>query len=217
MNMPLTFPIGVALLGVAGAAYSLPARSDFGMGVNISNFGVGVEGRQKLSQSFDLRFGVSGIRYTFGFKYDDVEYDVEQSLAVPEIKLDWRPMQGIFRMTAGLGYYSDVSSLTWVPAPGDTRTIGNTTYTSAQINSLHGKLSYHVGSPYLGVGWDFLPNNKHLDVSLDLGAYYRGEPDVQLNSTGTVTASDLALEANNIKSDAWTFIPALRIGVLFRF
>jgi hypothetical protein len=44
---------------------------------------------------------------------------------------------------------------------------------------------------------------------------------VSLTSTatgpGSVTANDLALEANSIKSDAWTFVPTIKLGMLFRF
>ena len=194
-----------------------PARAEFGIGLNVSNLGFGVEARQVLSPSFDLRFGIAGLAYETSFKYDDIEYDIEQSTVVPEVKLDWRPMQGMFRFTFGVGYYNQVSDLTLVPDPGGTYTIGNTSYTSAQIDSLHGKLSYHVGAPYFGVGWDFLRGNKNLGFTIDAGAYYRNDPKVLLTSTGTVTASDLALETQDIKDDSLSFVPTVKLGLLFRF
>jgi len=211
-------PCTVAMLAATTALWAAaPARADFGIGINVSNLGIGVEARKKLSPSFDLRFGIAGLAYETSFKYDHIEYDVEQSTSMPEVKLDWRPMQGMFRFTIGAGYYNQVSDLTLVPDLGRSYTIGNTSYTSAQIRSLHGKISYHVGAPYFGVGWDFLRDNKRLGFTIDAGAYYRNDPKVLLTSTGSVSANDLAIETQNIKDDSLSFVPTVKLGLLFRF
>ncbi len=206
----------VMLASAAALLAAAPAQAEFNIGINASNLGFGVEARQTLSPSLDLRFGIAGMRSSTSFEYDHVDYDIDQSIAVPEVKLDWRPMQGKFRFTVAAGYYNQVFNLKLVPESGTSYRLGNNIYTAAQIDSLKGKLSYHVATPYLGAGWDFL-QNKRFGLTLDVGTYYRKEPDVQLTSTGTVSASDLQLEANHIKSDAWTFYPTVKLGMLFRF
>jgi len=205
------------LVSAASLLVAAPARAEFGIGINVGNLGFGVEARQVLSPSLDLRFGIAGIAYHTDFDYDDINYDIKQSTAVPEVKLDWRPMQGMFRLTFGLAYYNQVSNLELTPDPGTFYTIGNGSYSAAQVGTLTGKVSHHVGAPYFGVGWDFLPNNKNLGFTIDAGAYYRNEPDVWMSSTGTVSANDLALEAQNIKDDTLTFVPVVKLGMLFRF
>jgi len=40
---------------------------------------------------------------------------------------------------------------------------------------------------------------------------------VWMTSTGTVSATDLALEAQYIKDDAWAILPVVKLGMLFRF
>jgi hypothetical protein len=211
----------VATLSCGALLVAAPAHADFGIGINVSNIGFGVEGRQTLSPSFDLRFGISGIRYNLDFEYDDTDYDVEQSMAVPEVKLDWRPGQGVFRMTLGLAYYNQVSQADLVVNPTDNYNIGNGVYTGAELGSLNGKVSYHVGAPYFGVGWDFLPKGKNLGFTVDVGGYYRNKPDVWLYSTDPLStpglATDVQIEANNIENDVWTFDPVVRLGMLFRF
>jgi len=214
-KIPLTYT-AVLLVSAASLLAAAPARAEFGIGINVGNLGFGVEARQTLSPSLDLRFGIAGIAYHTDFDYDDINYDITQSTAVPEVKLDWRPMQGMFRLTFGLAYYNQVSNLELTPEVGGLYQIGNTTYTAAQVGMLTGKVSHHVGAPYFGVGWDFL-SNKNLGFTIDAGAYYRNEPDVWLTSTGTVSASDLALEANNIKDDTWAVLPVVKLGMLFRF
>ena len=133
---------------VAGLA-AAPAQAEFGVGINVSNNGFGVQGRQTLSPSFDLRFGISGIAYSFDFTYDDIDYDVKQSLAIPEIALDWRPGQGMFRLTLSAAYYNDIQTLDAIPSPLYTYRVGNTYYTGTQIGTLAGKVSWHTGAPRL--------------------------------------------------------------------
>jgi hypothetical protein len=215
-KLSLTIPAVLMIAGATLLAASPVHAENFGIGINIGNLGFGVEARQPLSPSFDLRFGIAGIAYKTDFEYDDVDYDITQTTAVPEVKLDWRPMQGTFRLTLGLAFYNQVSELELTPTSG-TYDIGNTNYTAAQVGTLNGKVSHHVGAPYFGVGWDFLPQGKNLGFTIDVGAYYRNEPEVSLTSTGTVTANDLAIEAQNIKDDTLTFVPTVKLGMLFRF
>ena len=215
-KIPLTYT-AVLLVSAASLLAAAPARAEFGIGINVGNLGFGVEARQVLSPSLDLRFGIAGIAYKTEFEYDDVDYDVTQSTAVPEVKLDWRPAQGMFRLTFGLGYYNEVSDLELTPELGGFYTVGNTTYSALAVGTLNGKVSYHVVTPYFGVGWDILPKNKNIGFTIDVGAYYRNEPDVWMTSTGTVSATDLALEAQYIKDDAWAILPVVKLGMLFRF
>ncbi len=59
-------------------------------------------------------------------------------------------------------------------------------------------------------------------VSLDLGVFYQGTPDVTLNQTGGVVAvsqADLDAEEKNLEDDLddFEFYPVATIGIHFRF
>jgi hypothetical protein len=210
----------LAALAVSGGLAAVPVQAQFGIGINLGSNGFGVEAKQNLSPSFDLRFGFSGLYYNLDYEYDDVDYDVEQSLGVPYLMLDWRPAQGMFRMTLGAAYYNDVQNLEAVPEPNpyDIYNIGYNWYSYTDIGVLNGKVSWHRGAPYLGVGWDFLRNKKGLGFSVDVGAYYRGEPDVSLTTTGgVVSPADIDIEIRNIEEDAWPVIPMVTLGMTFKF
>lgn len=208
-----------ASLAVSGGLAAAPAQAQFGIGINVGSNGFGVEAKQSLSPSFDLRFGVSGIAYSLDYEYDDVDYEVEQSLGVSSIMLDWRPMQGKFRMTLGAAYFNDVQSVEATPEPGWLYQIGYNYYDYTEIGVLNGKVSWHTGAPYLGVGWDFLRSKKCLGFSVDVGAYYRGDPDISLTASGGtgVLQSDIDREIQNIEDDAWTFVPLVQLGMTFKF
>jgi hypothetical protein len=202
------------------AAPAAFADSGFGLDVKLSTLGLGVEASQSLSPAFDLRFGISGLAYRFSATYDHVDYNVDQGQAVPAVMLDWRPMQGRFRLTAGAAYYNSVLNLEATPAFGYSYTIGNNVYSQPAIGTLHGKAGYHTGTPYLGFGWDFFRQpGRHPSVGMtvDVGALYRNRADVRLTSTGTVTQSDLDLEAQNVRGDLSKVFPVVAIGASFQF
>jgi hypothetical protein len=194
----------------------------FGVNVGGGTTGLAVEAVQKLGPNFDLRFGIHGLKYSISYKYDDVDYDIDQSIAMPVVFLDWRPMAGKFRMTAGVAYYNNVGKLQATPDPYTYYTIGNNSYLGSEIGTVNGKANYHTGAPYLGAGWDlFFGQKQNIGVALDVGAVYRNRADVTLTSTlsGTTPglANDLAVEAGNIRGDLPKFHPLFNIGAAFRF
>jgi len=211
------------VIAALGTTITIPlafAESGFGVNVGLGTLGVGVEARKALSPAFDLRFGISGMAYSFSSTYDHVDYDVDQGQAIPTLMLDWRPLQGGFRLTAGAAYYNSVLNLKATPEVGYSYTIGNNVYTQPAIGTLNGKVSYHTGAPYLGFGWDFFHRpgrSPSIGMALDVGALYRNRADVRLASTGTVPQSDLDLEAQNVRGDLSKFVPVVAIGASFRF
>jgi len=146
-----------------------------------------------------------------------VDYDVDQGIAVPAAYLDWRPMQGKFRISACAAYYNNVLDLKATPDPMAVYQIGNGSYPGSAIGTLNGNVSHHTGAPYLGFGWDFFPRQGKIGFSLDAGAFYRNRPDVRLTATGAVTPGDLLLEAENIKGDESKVHPLVSLGAAFRF
>jgi hypothetical protein len=198
---------------------ALPVHAEgFGVDVRGGTTGLAVEAVQKLGPNFDLRFGVHGFKYSISYEYDNVDWDVDQSIAMPVVFLDWRPMAGKFRLTAGAAYYNNVAKLNATPDPLTSYTIGNGTYTGSQIGTLSGKANYHTGAPYVGAGWDFFFGEKqNIGFTIDAGAFYRNQADVTLTSTGTVTAADLAAEAEKIRGDLPKIHPLFNIGAAFRF
>lgn len=51
----------LAALAVSGGLAAVPVQAQFGIGINLGSNGFGVEAKQNLSPSFDLRFGFSGL------------------------------------------------------------------------------------------------------------------------------------------------------------
>lgn len=204
----------VLLLAGAAPVYA----GDFGADVRVGTTGLGLEAVQRLSPNFDLRFGMHGLGYSVSYTHKSVDYDLDQSFAMPVAFLDWRPMAGKFRMSLGAAYYNNVTKLKATPDPTTSYSIGNGTYTGTQIGTLNGKVEYHTGAPYVGAGWDFLFGAKQrIGLTVDVGAFYRNRADVTLTSTGTVTAADLTAEADSLRGDLSKYHVLINVGGAFRF
>jgi len=191
----------------------------FGLDLRLGTTGLGIEAVQNLSPAFDLRFGLHGLNYKLSYDHEDVDYDVSQSLAMPAVFLDWRPLAGKFRMTVGAAYYNSVLNLDATPDSFTFYTIGNNAYLGSDIGRLRGKVDYHTGAPYAGIGWDFLfGRNRTVGLTVDVGALYRGRADVSLDASGaTVTDNDLAIEAASVRGDLPKYHLLANVGAAIRF
>ena len=196
------------------------AHAEFQFGGRLGLSGIGVEATQRFSPDFAARINLTGLSYNLDLTLDDVDYDVEQSLAIGSLLLDWHPGSGIFRLTAGAAYYNIVFDMTARPYATTSYQIGNTSYTGAEIGTLNGKVEYRKLTPYVGMGWDFMAKKKSgLGVTVDVGVMFRGKPDdVTLTATGvTVSSTALAQEVQNVEDDTLTYHPVISAGLYYRF
>lgn len=214
-----------SVLAVAVAALTTLAgpganAAGFSLGGRVGLPGVGIEAAAKFSNHFGARASFTGLGYSFDFTYDDVDYDVESSVAIGSLLLDVYPMGGMFRITAGGAYYNGQYDISATPSAGFSYEIGNGTYNAAAIGTLNGAIEYKKAVPYLGVGWDFMARKQAgFGVTVDAGLYFIGKPDdVTLTASGGgVSANDLALERSNIEDDTASYDLAIGVGLYYRF
>lgn len=205
---------------IALASISATAAADFTLGGRVGLSGAGVEASAKFSNHLGVRAHLTGLSYSLDLEYDDVEYEVDTKLSIGSLLLDVHPAGGLFRITLGGAAYNGQFGISAMPSSGYLYRIGNGTYNSTQIGILNGEIEYQKVVPYLGVGWDFGARKKSgFGVSLDLGVFFRGKPDdVSLSASGGgVSASDLALESDNIEDDTEGYHPSIAVGLYYRF
>lgn len=210
----------VAIAVIASFASFATNAADFSLGARIGLPGVGIEAATKFTDHVGARAGIAGMRYNFDFTYDDVDYDVESSVAIGSLLLDVHPMGGKFRITAGAAYYNGQSDISATPTAGALYQVGNGSYTAAQIGTLNGSIEHKKVAPYLGAGFDFMARKKAgFGITVDAGVYFIGKPsEVTLTATGTgVTAADLARERDNIEDDTPSYDIAIGVGLYYRF
>ncbi|MEM8982043.1 MAG: hypothetical protein AAGC71_03390 [Pseudomonadota bacterium] len=211
-----------SLLATALLLAPLAASADGAIGFKVSSLGLGLEGAWHLSDRWTLRAGAQTYDYAFDDEIDGVAYDGDLALESVTALADYRPWRGRFRLTAGAVYNNN--QVIAVADPNATYTIGNTTYSQAEVGVLAADVAFDRVAPYAGLGVD-IDLGGDWQLCFDLGAVYQGKPRPTLTSTGGVLSgdpqfvADLAREADNFRDDAsdYDVYPVIAMGLSLAF
>lgn len=209
----------VGLLGI-----NVYAEGDrFALTVKAGTLGLGLEGSTSINNKLNARFGVNAFQYSYSGTESDIDYDFDLELLSFATLLDWLPFENGFRLTGGLVVNKNRLDLTADTAA--TYTIGTTTYTSAQVGSLTGDLTFNDLAPYAGIGWgNPFGKDSNWSFAIDLGVMFQGSPDVSLSANGTLATNaaflaEIAREEDNLQSEIeeYKYYPVISIGVTYKF
>lgn len=210
----------VRLIALAPVLATGGAAADgFALGAKAGTLGLGVEGTTALSQNINLRVGINNYSYSFDETASNIRYNADVDLQSGGLIFDWHPFAGTFRLSAGWLYNKNAAHLTTTPTSNVT--IGNNTYTPAQVGTLSGDLKFKKNAPYLGLGWgNAVAKGGPFGVTFEIGALFQGNPAVTLRSSnGAVSQADLQREAQDAEADLDSFkvYPVVSLGFSYRF
>lgn len=218
----------IGVLGVVPAAAQGNSGSPIAFGVIAGTLGIGAEASMRVTDSIVLRlngsyFGVdlteSANKATNGAS-SDYKFDVTAMFGGALI--DWHPFQGGFRLSAGARYVDAQFKAHELNG----RTIGNNTYTAAQIGTVHTTVSNDLKiAPYLGLGYDaahFKGQGFNFSFGIDVGAMYAGNAEVKMTTDRSVAGlpADIAAESKSLEeklSKYTMFYPVLMLSGKFTF
>lgn len=203
----------------------LAAADGIALTGKIGTLGYGGELTTQISDAINLRFGLNAYNWTYNTTESDVEYDARFRLQTATFVGDWFPIQdSIFRVSAGLAYNNNHLDLTAKPTGSGTYNINGTSYNSATIGTLRGKLTVNKVSPYIGVGWgNAFSKERGWTFNLDVGALYQGKPKFRLTTDSAACdascQSNIAAEQASDESELahYRWWPAVSAGAAYRF
>ena len=182
--------------------------------------GAGAELGIEVLPTLVLRGVVQGYDYNYNRKIDGIKYDGKLSMGSYGLQADFHPPLIPLYLTAGV-YANDINvELTALPTCS--YTIGNHTYTAAEVGTLNSKADFNKTALYGGLGLEFQVGP--LAAVLEGGVYYQGKPDLKYNATGLLADNsafkdDLALEMSEVKDklDKAEFWPAVTLMARWKF
>lgn len=209
-------------LSSLGAAHASP-----GLTVSAGTTGAGLHLSMPVNSALNARVGVNGLSVSRDGNTDDVDYDFKLKMATADLLLDYFPMNGAFRITAGAVYNGSKIEVSGRPTAG-TYTLNGHVYPASAVGSLNGQVDFRKVAPYLGIGWgNAAAENKGWGMSTDFGVLFQGAPKTELSNQGCTAgatvcgqiASDIAAENNALKDDTDSFkaYPVIRFGISYRF
>jgi hypothetical protein len=171
--------------------------------------------------------GYTGYDYTVkDIESGDVSLDGTAELGGVQALLDWYPLGGRFRISAGLMENAKVTATAKPTA--STYTFDGMTYSTADVAQARGTARFDSMAPYLGVGFGrALSSTGRFAFTADVGVAFTGAADVKLDVTCTQSAAalcaqiqdDVAAEQAELQADAddFKYWPVVSVGLSYRF
>jgi hypothetical protein len=186
--------------------------------------GVGVTESIRFMDHLGVSGGIDYWDAGYTHSISDVDYHANLRFLNVPVTLDVYPWRtSSFHISGGVVLNQNRVFGEASPSANSTITINGTTYTGAQVGTLHLAIRQEPVDPYLAVGGDFVNfDNKHWAFGWTLGVMYTGNPRVQLSNTGgngSVPQSDIDGEKNKIIHYArqLEFWPVFKIGFSYAF
>ncbi len=212
--------------GIALAAICLlPAAAwagDNAIGIKAGALGLGVEYTRNLSDRWAIRGGINGSQLGFDGEESGIDYQFDFVWDSLSIGVDLHPFKSPFRLTAGI--LRNDNGLNGESRPTSNVTIGDTSYTPAQVGVLTSTVGFKQTAPFLGLGWDWSRKKRHFGMSFDVGVLDQGSPRVTLRGSGTLLGDpafqqDIAAEEAQLRDSLsdLDLLPYVTVGFVIRF
>ena len=207
--------------GVATFSFFKPAS----VRAEVGTTGYGGAISYSVNPYVGLTLGYNGgnISWTDNVKVNGTEYDLDMDNNTAYLNAEIRPWANWFYMAAGTAYLDNDYKVTQKSGTNGSVRINGTTYTPLAGNlAVNGTVNYKNNiAPYLGLG--FSPSiTDRFGVFGEIGAYYTGNPEVNLAYNGVPStlglAADLRAEEDKIRNDdKYKFAPVAKLGLSLRF
>jgi hypothetical protein len=217
--------IAAALLLASAAQAQVAVTADLG------TTGAGFHLVVPMESNLNGRFGVNMLNHNFDRSTNGVDYAIKGKLQTFDVLFDWYLREGsAFHLTGGLVYNGNRFDATAQANQLGKFTLNGTSYSVSDVGILSGRIDYRKAAPYLGIGWGnaLAANTKgHWSFNADLGAFFQGNPNVQLGSYGCTVSKtvcdalikDVAAEQLRLADDvdSLKLYPVLRASLNYRF
>jgi hypothetical protein len=212
----------VVTLGLLALPASAALAEGHAVGLKVGALGLGAEYTHELTERIAVRGALYGSELGFDAEESGIEYEADVVWDSLTAGVDFHPLKSALRLS--LGIMKNDNALELFSRPTSNQTIGDTTYTPAQIGTLTGSIAFDDTATFAGVGWDWSRDASVFGMSLDIGVVDQGDPVVTLRGNGTLLGNpafqqDINAEAADIAGEAsdYDLVPFLSVGFQFRF
>jgi hypothetical protein len=170
------------LLAAVLAVASAPAFA-VDIDLHVSTLGAGLGLGFQASDSVVVRAGFNQFNKTFTTTSGSLNLDGKLKLSSFEALLDWHLFDGATHLTAGVLSNGNKLNVTATPGAGGV-TLNGQTFTTAEIGTVNGEVTFNKVAPYVGFGWNTQPKSKGFAFKSDFGVMLQGSPKATITYTG---------------------------------
>ncbi|MEQ1410159.1 ornithine uptake porin CarO [Acinetobacter indicus] len=176
-----------------------------------------------------LGYNGGDISWSDDLSINGSKYDLDMDNNLTYLNAEIRPWANWFYVAAGVGYIdNDYEVDRRIPA-GEEFSVNGVDFVAISDSRINGKLSYKNNiAPYVGIGFSPAITDRW-GVFGEVGAFYNGNPRVNLTATGTAIPDpnsgviadfndQVQREEEDIRNDnEYEWLPVAKLGVSFRF
>ncbi|MDK8755174.1 ornithine uptake porin CarO [Acinetobacter radioresistens] len=175
-----------------------------------------------------LGYNGGDISWSDDLSVNGSDYDIDMDNNNVYLNAEIRPWANWFYMAAGVAYVDNDYDLDRRVGADEKFSVNGTEFRAGADGArINGQLSYKNNlAPYVGIGFSPAITNRW-GVFGEIGAFYNGNPSVNLTSSGTATSENGVIadfddqvrrEADDIREDnKYEWLPVAKLGVSFRF
>lgn len=174
-----------------------------------------------------LGYNGGDISWSDDLSINGSKYDLDMDNNLTYLNAEIRPWANWFYMAAGVAYIDNDYDIDRRVRGGETFRVNDVEFEAVGDARINGQLSYKNNiAPYVGIGFSPAITNRW-GVFGEIGAYYNGNPTVNLTPTGTAVSTDGVIadfadqverEERNIRNDnEYEWLPVAKLGVSYRF
>ncbi len=184
----------------------------------------GIDASISIGKGIDLRPGVSFLDFSvrdyesnFGLSeyYVTIDMDVRQTnfSLLADLNVS---QKGGFRIVTGVGYFLK-NKISGKVQLRDNFQVNDVSVTPEEIGYARVALSYDsFWSPFFGFGFGKLMAKKRMGFSFDVGGYFKGRPNIEIDGTGILrgnheTGQELTRKLSNIR-----WLPVVQFRLAYR-
>ena len=200
---------------ILGTSTVLGQGMPVSVGVRASTLGLGAEVALGLSDKVEVRGVGNYFSVSRDFDWSDVTYSADLKLKSAGVLFDL--YAGPLRLTAG-GMWNG-NKLSGSADPTVSVTIGDTTYSAANVGTLTAGIDFQKFAPYVGLG---LGGRGKVGFFFDLGVVLQGSPQINYVATTSLTGpaltkftQEVSDEIINIEDDlsVFKYYPVVALGL----
>lgn len=198
------------------------AFNKFSVGFTAGTTGLGGEFATNISNKFNLRFGLSGFKYSEnGQEIDEsvtVGYEADATVNAISLLVDYHPFNSSFKIIGGLVRNQfEVNGLAAALTPYVFN--NNRTFSPERVGSVTAALNYpNTIMPYLGLGLgNLLSGSKALKFNLSLGVLFSGSPELEMQGTGLISPTINQVVNLQEGLNEFGLYPMFNIGISYQF
>ena len=145
--------LAIAVISVATASYAdTPGFQLKSISPEASTLGLGVSANFSMTEHVGLSVGINQFQLSGDYTANNIKYSGDLELGSAGVMLDYRPFsESGLKISAGARINNNSATLS--ASPTDSVTIGDKTYTGADVASLDASIEFEKIAPVVAIGY----------------------------------------------------------------